>query len=283
MPTIKQLNQTVAETKEMQAVASIFTEAAASKLQKIRAGIIRNRDFFAELLAIFRIVKLSALRKHIKPIIKPKERALLLLTSNQRFYGTLETKLIHYFLENITKTSGDIYAVGKVGQNYLQAVHFPHPFASCLFERDVPIASELTTLMQTLNPYQQVLVFYSRLKSIAVQEPAVLDVAVNIPKDYVLTKEQMIHYIFEPEIAEILAFFESQIITLTLEQTFMESELARTAARLLTMDQAKANAEELLSEQRRLLFDVKRSLANAQLLETIGSLMKTREAIYEKG
>ena len=76
---------------------------------------------------------------------------------------------------------------------------------------------------------------------------------------------------------KMLDFFDDQVVSLLLEQTFLESELARTASRLMSMDKAQINAEDVLYKQKLLLGQAKKSEINMALLETAASLMNFKE------
>ena len=100
-----------------------------------------------------------------------------------------------------------------------------------------------------------------------------------------LTKEEQKHdqaFIFEPEIGKILDFFETQVTNLLIEQTFLDSELSRTASRLISMDQAQSSADDYLSEQRTILAQAKKNIINAKLLETYNAIVSLRNATYDQ-
>ena len=99
-------------------------------------------------------------------------------------------------------------------------------------------------------------------------------------KDVVLSQLPEIstnNFIFEPEIIRMLDFFDSQIKILLLEQTILESELARTASRLIAMDQAQSRAKDFISDNKRALGQLKKSTYNARLLETLATMSKWRQ------
>lgn len=89
-------------------------------------------------------------------------------------------------------------------------------------------------------------------------------------------------FIFEPELTKILDFFETQVMNLLLQQSFLESELSRTAARLVSMDQAQLNANKFILQQTMLLNKARKSESNTRLLETYASIIleKRQEEIY---
>lgn len=284
MSTLAQIKQNITEIEAMRTLAQIYTETSASKLQKIRSGIIRNRLFFEELAQIYHVVKVSALKANIKLAPKTKKSASLLITSNSHFYGSLEMKLIRFFLLENAKVNpsrnqilADLYVIGKTGQGYLKSLNYSRSFTAVNIEKDLPDEKEFYTLSKYLADYQQIFVYYSKLKSIAIQEPAVIDITESAQMAGEVEEKNIIRYIFEPEIHLISEFFETQMVSLLLQLTFFESELARTGSRLIAMDQAKEKAETSLLEEKKILAMAKRSQANAKLLEAVGALLKSKE------
>ncbi len=72
MPTIRQLKAVLEESEAMKGVASAYGEIAAMHLQKIRAGIEKNRVFFQEITEVYHIVRVNALKRHIYPKMPTK-------------------------------------------------------------------------------------------------------------------------------------------------------------------------------------------------------------------
>lgn len=281
MLTISQINGRLDESLSLKYIAQAYSEISAVKLQKIRSGIEKNRNFFQEITGVFRMVKVAAAKRNIKLTgTKKKGNVSILLTSNHRFYGALEEKLIRYFIVNTTKFKTDRIIIGKSAAEFLTAMRYSHPHNSVLFKEDLPDITELRNLIVNLMDYEQILVYYSRMQSVLLQEPHVVDVLQQPPEHYTETTHRGLDYIFEPELDKVLQFFNSQIATLLFEQTFLESELARTAARLISMNQAQGNAESLIKDQKMMLSQAKKSEDNNRLLNTVATLLSLRRRGY---
>lgn len=280
MATLGQIRQTLDESQSLKIIAQAYSEIAAVKLQKIRSNIERNRVFFQEISAVFRLVKVAAAKKNIHPRTKKEGVVSILVTSNHRFYGDLENQLTRFFVINTTKFATDRVVIGKTALEFLQTIRYSHPYQAVTFSEDLPQYSELNQLISNLMEYQQVLVYYPRMQSVLVQTPHVVDILQRPPENYLATTGRTFEYIFEPEIGQMLHFFDSQIATLLFEQTFLESELARTAARLISMEQAQDNADDYIKTQKRMLYYVQKSLDSSRLLDTIAALMTRRKDGY---
>lgn len=277
MPTIKQLNQTIEEGSSLKYIAQAYTEVSSARLKKIRAGIEKNRGFFREITGVLHVIQEAAAKKHVAAKKQTKGTVSIIITSNYRFFGSLENRLLRYYLVNTSKYPTDRIVIGKSGQTYLRNMGYFHSHHSLTFEKDLPNDKELKGLSDLLSDYRQVLVYYSQMKSVMVQNPTITDISQSAAELEQKQQTGQIDYIFEPEIGKMLEFFQGQIISLLLEQAILESELARNAARLISMDQAQINADEFIHQQKLLLAGGRRTQVNNQLLETAASLLKWRK------
>lgn len=278
MPTVKQIKQYLDEGESLKSVAQAYSELASVKLNRIRSQIERNIAFAQELAGLHLLVRSEAAKRRI---IQPQKKSAvvhILLTSNYRFYGGLERSLIHYYLtatdqfQRANSNPSIRLIIGKSGTSYLQAIEYRLPYQPFIFKEDVPTEEEIKNFVGKIKDYQTILVYHSRFKSVMVQTPQVSDITLTAIKPKNVPEN--LQHIFEPEIAQILDFFDTSVVQVSLEQALLESELARTAARLISMDQAESNANDYIKSQKKLLAVAKRSINNIRLLETISTLKK---------
>ncbi|MCL4366131.1 F0F1 ATP synthase subunit gamma [Patescibacteria group bacterium] len=279
--TIQEIDSVLEEGESLKLITQFYFEVANIKIKKIRAQTERNKRFYEEISKIYSLVKESAVRKRIN-IIKPKKMVSIVLTSNYRFYGAINSDLLRFFINTTKKLDTDLVVVNKVAIDYFKIQPIFKNYTEVLLKGDQPDVNELTSLVNILKDYTQVLVFYSSFKSLLVQTPTVIDITASAtnatdqktPKSL---EEQELRFIFEPELAKILAFFDNQVLTLLLEETFLESELARTASRLISMDQAETEANKLIKEYVGLRVYTKRGVLNNELLENFAARMALRK------
>lgn len=276
---IREINELINLGGSLKLVAQTYGEIASLKMKKIRTEVEKNRLFFAEIAQVYRIVKLYAQQKGLITT-KPKQTLSLLLTSNQGFYGGIDALVTRYFIDSTAKFPTDRVVVGKTGREYLREISYPSPFQSLEFKKDLPNPQELASLIQIINDYRQVLVFYPQLATALVQKAAVIDITQSFLSQTQNILEQaarhiqkeLDYFIFEPELPKILLFFDMQILNLLLQQTFFEAEVSRTASRLLAMDQAQREADKFIGDWKRLLSHIQKDQNNNHLLETFSSL-----------
>lgn len=270
--TTKQVLEKIEAGEGLKTLAESYTEIASIKLKQIRDDVERNTAFFEELTGIYSVVKQIASKNNLKVNFKTKDTISLILTSNYRFYGNINTKLSDAFYKQIQSYPSDLLVIGNTGQHLLKQLQRTKNATYIALKKDTPNEAELQTLARYIQPYNRILVYYSQFKSVVVQLPTVKDITqtnATIGKNNVSGLSDNLGFILEPEIAEMLVFFDSQITALLLQEVFLESELSRTASRLIAMDQAQTNAVDYITGHKRNLNATKKSSMNMKILETI--------------
>lgn len=277
--TIRELEDIIEQGEALKLISTAYTEIATAKLKKIRGMVLQNRDFLADLSSVFLAVKQVAIQRKIKSALqhKPKGIISILITSNYHFYGNVNSNLIKFFISSVIPPNGgihtnsDLIIIGQTAIKHLKDTHFPKPFQEVTLKKDYPDLSELNLIVEKTKEYNQVLVFFAKMKTVMVQDPTIVDITQSSylkppTQEQMKSKEPL--FIFEPEIEKVLLFFEAQVKNLLLQQTFLESELSRTASRLVSMDQAQTNADDFIMTNKILLDLAKRSIQNQRIIET---------------
>lgn len=276
--TIRDINQVIEEGISLKQIAQAYGEIASIKIRKIRSEVERNRSFFNEIAAVYKIVKQAAAKK--KADTKPKKTISILLTSNYRFFGNIDSEVIRLFLINTAKIATDRLVIGKTGHEYLKSMRYFNTYQPVELKDDLPAKNELDSLSLEIKDYSQVLVFYPQLATLLIQKPVMADITQSQESLFDKQAGAKIsgsYVIFEPEIAKMVRFFDSQIILLLLEQTFFEAELARTASRLISMDQAQQDANNFIKQQTILKAHLLRETQNIKLLENLAAVKAVRK------
>lgn len=283
--TIKQIEAVLEEGQSLKSIAQAFSEIASLKVKRIRNEVERNRLFFDEIAKVYGMVKAFAIKKGVF-LSKSKQKLYILITSNYKFYGNINWSLIKYFIglsEQLTDV--DIVILGKGGIDHFRAARILTNYQEVVLEGDMPNSFELNNLIKLMKDYNQVLVFHTQFKSLLKQSATFTDLTAmsyylktTHIADAALGKgENFMQFIFEPELPKILNFFETQILTLLFEQTFLESELSRAASRFISMDQAETKANQFIKEYQAVKAYAKDNLINNAVLENYAALAAIRK------
>lgn len=278
--TIKEIEEALDEGNSLKTIAQAYSEIANLKIKRIRNETERNRVFFEEISYVYGLIRLLADKKKVT-VQKTKKTLSIIITSNYHFYGSINSDLINFFVSTSQKFPADALLIGKAAIDYFK-VHsqlLKGGQTQKILKKDMPDSLELKELVDLVKDYSQVLIYYSKMKSLLVQQPDIKDLAFTrkwMAKDSLMNFK----FIFEPDLEKILSFFDSQILTLILEDAFLESELSRTASRFIAMDSAETEANKFIKEYLGFKSYIKRGTVNNTILENFASMMNTKKGAY---
>jgi len=289
---IREIDEILEEGYSLKFIAQAYSDIANLKIKRIRAEVERNRIFFEEIAKIYDTVKFFAFKKKLF-LKRPKNRLAILITSNYRFYGAINSSLIKYFVGSTAELQDvDKIIIGRAGIDFFKANRILPKYQGLILNTDMPTALELNNLAKYSSNYNQVQVFHSKFKSLLRQQATFTDVTSvsyyleehvsdirHLPLEGATDIRHM-PYIFEPDLPKIVNFFDAQILTLLLEETFLESELSRTASRFIRMDQAETEANKFIKEYEKIKAYAKRSLINNAILENFAAMAALRKEQY---
>jgi F0F1-type ATP synthase gamma subunit len=139
------------------------------------------------------------------------------------------------------------------------------------FKDDDPNTEEIELLLKKVAEYKNVYVFYPGFTSVFRQDVEIADITYKPSKESVKKKkfEDLPQYIFEPDLSEMVLFFNTQVRYVLFERLLLETQTARVAARLVKMDTADQNAKELVKFELRKLSRIRTSFSSRRMLETV--------------
>jgi ATP synthase F1 gamma subunit len=265
------LTQELSLANNMKNLTLAYEQHAIEQINFARYSVLASHEFSEDLASIFYHVrnnfklwmdqltpkqkrKLDLIRKHAKN----GKTAFVLVAANNKLYGDIIQKICRLFMENALKTPADLFIIGKQGKNFIDASQFKRTY-DFVDLPDTNITMEILQPLYTkLIPYEKVTVFCGRFNNMVSQDAVVTDItgdqtAGDAPGAPTKASE---HYFFEPDLEQILNFFENQIFSILLGQTISDSQLARFGSRIQAMEGAQTNMQKvilsLMSAQRRL-------------------------------
>ena len=154
--TIKELDAILEEGESLKQIAQSYSEIANLKIKRIRTEVERNRIFFEEITKIYDIVKAFAMKKKLD-LKKPKKRLSILITSNYRFYGSINSDLQKYFLGSTVELPDvDKLIIGKSAIEYFKSTNVLPNYQTLILKTDMPDSLELMNLAKIASEYNQV-------------------------------------------------------------------------------------------------------------------------------
>lgn len=269
-------------------LAQAYEEISVMKMQKVRSSVLRTRDFLEGLSGIYSDVRISY-RQQIESLMKQKntkhfssflsfkrngKEAALFISSNAKLYGDIVQKVADLFIDSIKKQEIDIIVVGKFGREILESKKIGKPYVFF----DVPDTeldiNHLKPLISHIVEYEKVTVFHGKFINVINQEPVAVSISGEKPLEPFPDTPSLaeFRFLYEPNLEKILNFFETQIFTSLLKQTFHESSLARYASRIKAMEEALGGMDGRLKHYQSREKRIKNSAMNKKQLGTIAGM-----------
>ncbi|MEK7559497.1 MAG: F0F1 ATP synthase subunit gamma [Patescibacteria group bacterium] len=265
-------------------ILETYEEIAASRMQNARTSVLAGRSFIDELNYIFQQVKSSyrddvLKRMHIKKIKDPSKLTFierngktlfLLLSSNTGLYGDIVRKTFNLFLDLMKKEKADAAIVGRVGLEYLKNSGSKIPYSFFNMPDSSVNNEDLKKIIAHIITYEKVFIVYGRFENVITQEPIVTSISGDpLPQSASGTQ---VKYFFEPSLDKIMKFFEAEIFASLFEQTVFESQLAKFASRMTSLELRVENIRDILKVIAFEKEKVRHRIMNKKQLETFSSM-----------
>jgi F0F1-type ATP synthase gamma subunit len=237
----------------LKTLAQAYEQISVMRIQRVRGSVLTTRDFLTGLADIYADVKTSYKReveklqkRHkngkitLSGLEKNGKTISVLLSSNNKLYGDIISRVFNLFSQDVKKNPSDIAVVGRVGRTMLEqrGINLPYSYFE-IPDQNVKL-QDLGPVFNYVVKYEKILVYYGRFLNIISQEPAVSEISgeeslIDQPID-TRDKEDKTPFFFEPNLQQVLGFFEDQVFASILKQTVDESELSRLASRIKSME-----------------------------------------------
>jgi F-type H+-transporting ATPase subunit gamma len=194
------------------------------------------------------------------PLFRKHEKSKglkILLSTETGLCGGLLNRLLDFFRPGL-KGNEEVLVLGKRGKKLCQQqkikinYFFPAP-------EDIPQEEEIRKIKDFViagfvrGEYDQVLIFYPKFESLAVQRPSLFDF---LPFDEEkfrqdigrgATKEVMGYPLYEPSSQQILDYLIKEYLGLVFYQKVLETKLSELSARTVAMEEAAGKAQKLIN------------------------------------
>lgn len=255
-------------TINLKNLCRVYEELSVLEMQKIKDSVIASRDFYSALSEVYVRVKQSY-QNHFVDLLKKKgvknpkkmlifgknEKSVsVLITANSRLYGRILQQTCELFLESARKEKCDLVVIGELGKELLKNFDAKLQF-QYFFVPDYHLETQnLQELLNYLVQYKKINIFYGFYQTLFNQSPVVSNITGDAPLLSPLAKKEQSKYIFEPDLKNIMMFFEKHILSSLFLQTVFDSYLSRLASRITSMEESIdriINEENILKTQKR--------------------------------
>lgn len=243
----KKVKEELSFVAAIEILVKAYEEIAVMKMQLVRSSVLSAREFLTILYDVFSDVKTSYVneietieKKDVKQV-SPR-RAGIFLSANSRFYGDIIKKVYGLFIQDYGKNYDDMIIMGKIGREMIESYDKKIPYRYFDLNEENISRETILALLENLKEYDVMEIYYGKFENVMNQTPTMT--VVTGEEEIVSDTEKRVSFYFEPTLADILAYFKSQVISTFILQSIHEADLAKLASRTKSMEQARIRIEE---------------------------------------
>ncbi|MGC8734571.1 MAG: ATP synthase F1 subunit gamma [bacterium] len=283
---LKELKNRIKAADNIKQITRAMKLIASVKIKKIQRAFLPFKNYINDLKKIVTVLlnntdfKLSLGNIDILKEKQGNKIGLVVITSDKGLCGAFNTNIFNYFEKNYANLKDNllIIAVGKKAVSYFSKKGY-NLFATFDKVGDIPSFDFIKQLRnEVFNLYEKVFkieVIYTKYYSASKFIPVSIRILpfdvnlINIKEDKVGNID---HFIFEPYLEDIgQEIFEIYVNSLIYE-LILESKLSEFSARLMAMNTATDNAENLIKELKLLFFKKRQESITKELLEIVAGV-----------
>jgi len=261
---------------------------ATAKLRRAQDAILSARPYATKLSEILSNLALAE-EEFAHPFFQERKDvtsiAFLIITSDRGLCGSFNTTILRSAMVYISELK-DKYPTAKLSlvlvgkksiaslsktENYVQE-EFPDVFGKLQFSTAFSIATLLSEGFLNYD-YDLVTMIYSEFKSLIKQVPTIqqlLPIVPETPSASSNKKKKTVDYIYEPNREEILDTLLPKYLNMQVWKGLLESNAAEQAARMMAMDAATNNANDLIKILKLSYNKARQAAITTEMLEIVG-------------
>lgn len=284
MITKEVLENEIANLIGLNDMVKSYEEIAASRIRRTRDSVLRDREFVNEIHDIYEQVIFSY-KKQVEALMKSKKikdpskyafinkngkTLYIFISANTGLYGNLIKRTFELFLKTPKDENYDIAIIGKLGLTLWKESKLNQKYIYFDFPDQSVDEKGLEEILKFIISYQKTIVFYGEFQNFIKQNATFSDISGHSLTEKIENREP-VKFFFEPSLEKILEFFEKQIFASIFEQTIRESQLAKIASRLTSLDSATENIDKQLISMKNQKNRIAHQSQNRKQLETFSS------------
>jgi F-type H+-transporting ATPase subunit gamma len=296
MPTLREVRQRIGGVKRTQKITKAMKMVAAAKLRRAQSGILSARPYAKSMKDLLtRIV--SSPDMEGSPLARPRlvqQVGIVVVTADRGLCGAFNSNLIRAAVHHCVATYPDLVAAGRVKffcvgrkgvdffnkQPYPIAGRYPGIFGHLTFAEAQKIARDVVGSYER-GDVDRVDIVYNEFKSssqtrIAVEQYLPL-VRVTETSD-LAPASPSVEYIYEPGLVAIVEALIPRHLHFQLWRVLLESNAAEQGARMVAMENATENANELIETLQLQYNKARQGAITKELLEIVSGAEALREA-----
>ena len=282
MPNLRELRSRIRSIESTSRVTKALQMIAAAKMKKAQDKVLDGRAYSEKLNAIIGNVYQSNPEVFSSISEDEKNKVLVLLVTPDRgLCGALVSNILKEaskFIESIDDDY-EVRVIGKKGTSFISKTvdNYESYKVSDMptFEEVSPITSSISNDIN-LTGFAKVFIIYTEFVSTAVQKPKIKQL---LPVEIDLNQNEKVNneFLYEPSLNKVSEALIPRYVETSIFNSILDSVASEHSARLVAMQNATDNANELKQDLTLDLNKARQQQVTSEILDIVGGALALEE------
>ncbi len=278
MANLKDIRGRIKSIKSIQQVTGAMKMVAAAKMRRAQENMEKARPYSSRLSELLDDLVPNINRQAMPELVvrDVKKTLFVVVTADRGMAGAFNTNVLkeaHKTIDQIGKENVDIICIGKKAFGYFKHRNYPIVMQYIDFWNDLKYNDAMTLGEEIISKFvngevDQVKVIYNRFINVARQEiknEIFLPISSNVKTDEAYRPERL----FEPSKEAVVKSIIPRYLNTQIWQYLLESNASEQAARMLAMENATSNAQDLIKDLKLQFNKARQSAITTEMLEIV--------------
>ena len=277
MANLKDIRDRIKSVKSIQQVTKAMKLVAAAKMRKAQERMEQARPYADHLAEVITSLLPDVDRSLLSllDVREVKREALVVVTSDRGLAGAFNANIIRRAEEEISeigRENVDLICIGRKGKDHFRVRgyeiirDFTDFWSDLSFKYAADFGGEIVSHF-TDREVDRVRVLYSWFRNVATQEIRVEDL---LPLTYEENSVKAVDRLYEPSKEEIVYSLIPRHLNVQMWKYLLESFASEQAARMVAMDNATENAQEMIKNLTLDFNKARQAAITKEMLEIVG-------------
>ena len=279
MANLKDIRNRIKSVKSIQQVTSAMKMVAAAKMRRAQENMEKSRPYSSRLAELLNML-IPEIDRSLMPelnVREVKKTLFVVVTADRGMAGAFNTNVLreaHKVIDKAGQENAEIICIGKKSVGYFKNRNYPIAVEYIDFWNDLGYSHAMKIGDEIISRYingevDQVQVVYNRFVNVARQEirnetflPMSYD---SEAKDSDYNPERL----FEPSKEAVVKTIIPRYLNTQMWQFLLESNASEQAARMLAMENATSNANDMIKDLKLQFNKARQTAITTEMLEIV--------------
>jgi len=279
MANLKDIRNRIKSVKSIQQVTSAMKMVAAAKMRRAQENMEKSRPYSSRLAELLNML-IPEIDRSLMPelnVREVKKTLFVVVTADRGMAGAFNTNVLreaHKAIDKAGQENSEIICIGKKSVGYFKNRNYPIAVEYIDFWNDLEYSYAMKIGDEIISRYingavDQVQVIYNRFMNVARQE---IKNETFLPMGYdpeARDSDYNPERLFEPSKEAVVKTIIPRYLNTQIWQLLLESNASEQAARMLAMENATSNANDMIKDLKLQFNKARQTAITTEMLEIV--------------